>query len=1245
MVFGADPPASNCGYRFSNPTQPTFTLPAAQPNSPGDKSLSGSNVYVLQNGNAINSGQVCNPGNNQLVEYWDGSAWKSSFTSTQNNNVKLGELFYPNGYQLYIRTIQTNQANMKDVLSGKLIRQWITCNNGYMSCVLFGVSPTNVTSVSLTPTSVDEHQSVGTVVGTLSATGLAGSSYTYTLVSGTGSTDNSQFTISGSQVKTAAVFHYPTKSSYSILVKAVDNTNTNFFAIQQFTITVNDLVYPPSSLSLSNNQVNDDSAVGTFIGTFSATDPDVGTSFSYAFSSSSSNDNNLFTLNGNSLSTKSTYDAVVKNSYTIYVTVTNRDSQTLTKAFTIVINHINRAPTDLNLSPQRVNENQPVGTYVGTMSGVDADTGSVFTYSFGVNGADNSLFQIDGSVLRTNAQFDYQVKNTYNIVLKVTDEGGLSFSKPFVITIDQVLQPPTQLTLSGNTAHENVASGQFVGSLSSFDGRKNPSFTYQLIDHTDKFSISGNSLSTNAVLNYDLYQSVDIKVTVTNDQGLTYTRSFTINIIQDKCKNVVCVAQDACHVAGVCDQQTGFCSNPNAQNGITCDDGNLCSGSSSCSNGFCTGNDWVNCTAQDNCHSPGQCNPNTGACSVVTKPDNTYCDYPDHCVAAYCITGVCTPKASMQCTPVDQCHMAGQCASGLCENLPLNGTSCDDSDKCTTGDYCNQGVCTGTKISGCVAEVWPPYILLTETTSPIVPTHSLWIPIFFQGKTNLTQFHVRVTNFPTGGDFFYNFGYMNYPREANYTMPYKKDGLDNNDIDYVAVKLNPPQFQEVQDIVLNIEVSYTRANGVTGIGNHVVVVPILQSAGDFNLNTQTNLGEFVKGTSTWISLSFAALSRLLNVKVTLSSEELQFGYPSEGQFTSLSLDSFINVGETDFVAVRIDVPSDAKNGTHNIIMHVEWDGAVAKSSDIALVATIVDAEVSRDASEISTTYQAVNLKPNSPTWSIISLASAVDDSSSLTDVTITVLPEDQSVSIRYANQKSFSVVDNIGFGSPKYGAFEVSGTTQGDFNADVYISYTKNGVAKQIKSVLVISIDDSKLEVKNSAISLTAGSNSEESISYTSPEDLLSIKVQPLFTPSGWTIQQTSDQANPLKDFFAILKFTTPESKTASVYNIPVSVTYTTTNNEVKNVIQPVVVNVKATPEAQVPSSPPSTPFTPTPTPTPSSPTVSGSPVSDGKSSGLSVGATAGIAVGVIGGVAIAAAVTGLIIHRRRKSRIHFFSS
>ncbi len=101
-------------------------------------------------------------------------------------------------------------------------------------------TPTNIT---LTNLSIDEDLSVGAVVGTLSSTDSdISDTHTYSLVVGDGDTDNSSFTISSDTLKSAVVFDYETKSSYSIRIQTDDGNGGTFS--KSFVITVNEFSLP-----------------------------------------------------------------------------------------------------------------------------------------------------------------------------------------------------------------------------------------------------------------------------------------------------------------------------------------------------------------------------------------------------------------------------------------------------------------------------------------------------------------------------------------------------------------------------------------------------------------------------------------------------------------------------------------------------------------------------------------------------------------------------------------------------------------------------------------------------------------------------------------------------------------------------------------------------------------------------------------------------------------------------------------
>jgi hypothetical protein len=156
---------------------------------------------------------------------------------------------------------------------------------------------------------------------------------------------------------------------------------------------------------------------------------------------------------------------------------------------------------------------------------------------------------------------------------------------------------------------------------------------------------------------------------------------------------VLCTALDQCHVVGTCDPTSGQCSNPAADDGTLCDDGDACTQTDSCQNGSCSGSNPVVCKASDQCHDVGTCDPTTGMCSNPTLVDGTSCDDGDACTQTdLCQQGTCTGSNPVICPAGDQCHGPGTCdpATGLC-SAPV---------ACADGQFCCGGVCVGKQYVG-----------------------------------------------------------------------------------------------------------------------------------------------------------------------------------------------------------------------------------------------------------------------------------------------------------------------------------------------------------------------------------------------------------------------------------------------------------------------------------------------------------------------------------------------------------------
>ncbi len=168
-----------------------------------------------------------------------------------------------------------------------------------------------------------------------------------------------------------------------------------------------------------------------------------------------------------------------------------------------------------------------------------------------------------------------------------------------------------------------------------------------------------------------------------------------------------------------CAPDTGQCIPTPINEGVVCDDSDLCTGNGKCQAGSCTGAVQKVCDDGNGCTSD-QCDPDDGTCifdplplagapcddgSVCTTNDvcsqtgicggnPKLCDDGNVCTADTCDkgTGQCafalTPGAD--CEDADPCTLTGTCtAQGQCVTTPMN---CDDFNGCTL-DQCVLGEC------------------------------------------------------------------------------------------------------------------------------------------------------------------------------------------------------------------------------------------------------------------------------------------------------------------------------------------------------------------------------------------------------------------------------------------------------------------------------------------------------------------------------------------------------------------------
>ena len=303
--------------------------------------------------------------------------------------------------------------------------------------VAAGGGNTAPTGISLSANSINENVTANTIVGTLSSTDAnTGDTFTYTLIAGAGDTDNSAFNISGNSLKINNSPDFETKSSYSVRIRTTDQAG--LFFEQQFNISILNVNEAPTNLAISANTINENVAANSTVGTLNTTDPDNGNTFTYSLASGTgSTDNASFSISDNSLRITNSPDFETKSSYSVRIRTTDQDNLTFEKSFTISINNVNEAPTDLALSANAINENVAANSTVGTLSSTDPDAANTFTYALaaGTGDTDNSAFTIDDKKLNIKAIPDFETKSSYSVRIRTTDQAGLFFEQQFTISI------------------------------------------------------------------------------------------------------------------------------------------------------------------------------------------------------------------------------------------------------------------------------------------------------------------------------------------------------------------------------------------------------------------------------------------------------------------------------------------------------------------------------------------------------------------------------------------------------------------------------------------------------------------------------------------------------------------------------------------------------------------------------------------------------------------------------------------
>lgn len=353
------------------------------------------------------------------------------------------------------------------------------------------------TGISLSATAVSENVAANTTIGTLSTTDSdVGDTFTYTLVSGTGDTDNASFIIDGDALKLTLSPNYETKSSYALRIETKDAAGATFS--KAFTVTVTDLNEEPTITSGASANFAEN-ASGTAY-TAAALDPDAGTTLTWSITGGA--DNAKFTVNAStgalafvsSPDYESPADADGSNTYVVTLRVSDGTLMD-EKTVTVTVTDVNEEPAVTSAAAADFAENGSGTAYSAQAS--DPDAGDILTWS--ISGTDAGSFNVNPSTgavtFKTVPDFespaDANSDNVYSITVTVSDDGGspLTASENVAITVTNVSEAPTVTAVgktSGFTQGDAVGADLF-GTVTTdvIDGGQ--TFTGAVLTVTDAF--------------------------------------------------------------------------------------------------------------------------------------------------------------------------------------------------------------------------------------------------------------------------------------------------------------------------------------------------------------------------------------------------------------------------------------------------------------------------------------------------------------------------------------------------------------------------------------------------------------------------------------------------------------------------------------------------------------------------------------------------------------------------------------
>ena len=296
----------------------------------------------------------------------------------------------------------------------------------------------------------------------------------------------------------------------------------------------------PTGLTLSSTSVPESQPVGTVVGTFATTDPDIGDTHTYTLvAGDGDDDNDSFSIDGNELKTAEILDLATQDTYTIRVRTTDQTGRYVEETFAITVTEGDLAPTATITPDGTTSNDDPIlftitfdedvtGVDVADLSATGSVTGALSLANF--TAVSTTVYTVEVS----------QMASGEDVTLTVTASGSgiaddasnaMLVDATATVTYADLTAPTATITPNATTSNDDpiVFTITFSEEVTGFEGKSD-------------LSATGSLGSTLEVSQFVQVSATEYTVEVSgmaSEENVTLTLTAATSGIQDEAANAL----------------------------------------------------------------------------------------------------------------------------------------------------------------------------------------------------------------------------------------------------------------------------------------------------------------------------------------------------------------------------------------------------------------------------------------------------------------------------------------------------------------------------------------------------------------------------------------------------------------------------------------------------------------------------------------------------------------------------------